>query len=376
MEIVREVRALANNDPPASSLGSSPAPTDSLAYGTIGPIRGLRANDMTRTIENYCDLIDNPLACVDFEDWNIDSGARTRVRNDVVEVHKRETRSLEAMYGVEDLKDAVRGKYWKLADMDGHRYPPARAVDNQSSSSLSDMAKKTAALEIAEDAEETEIKPSNAKMSDAFPGESMLGPPKDVGTETSPQRLRKEVEPLPKAPSGAEVSITRLTASPNRVNSEWLEAIDDMKSVSGNISQAEDPARQYLQSADPYHISQQTKLATAEILDNRAVKILDQETESREQMLEEMNRGAMLIPLLRSGISKRPDWGPISSAKHSLLGPSRHSPRLPAIPSAGGNAPSNATVPLFCSTHASRITYLSELCSHFFAFSTFISTST
>ena len=310
LENVREVRALANNDPPAASLRSSPAPTDSLAYGTIGPMRGLRANDMkTRTIGDYCDLIDNLLACVDFEDWSIDSEVRTRIRNDVVEVHKRETRSLEGIYGAEDLKDAMRGKYWKLADMDGYRYPPARAVDNQSSSSLSNMAKRTAALEIAKVAEKTKIKPSDAKRSDTCPGESILGAPKDVGTETSPQLLRKEVEPLRKAPSGAEVSVTRLSASPKRVNSERLEAIDSTNSVPGNRSQPDDPTRQHLQSADPYHNSQQTELATAETLDNSAVEILDQETESREEMLEEVNPGAMLIPLLQSEISKRPDWG-------------------------------------------------------------------
>ena len=309
LEIIKEFRALAKNGPPASPLRSSLSPTDSLACGTVGPMRVLPANDTkTRTIEHYCDLIDNLLRCVDFEDYNIDSEVRTRIRNDIVEVHKRETRYLEGRYKAEDLKDAMRGKYWKLADMDGERYPLARAMHNQSSSSLPNMA-KTAASEVAKVAETMMIKPSDVKTSNTCPGESIFGASKEVETETSPQLLRKRVEPFRKTPSGAEVSITRLSASPKRVNCEELEAIDSTKSVSGNCSQPDDPTRQHSQSADPYRKSQQTKLATAENLDDCAVKILDQETESREEMLEKVNPGAIVIPLLQSGISERPDWG-------------------------------------------------------------------
>ena len=232
LEILRELRALAKNDPPASPLRSFSAPTDPSACGTIGRMRVPRANDTkTRTIEHYCDLIDNLLAFVDFEDYCIDSDVRTRIRNDVVEVHKRETRSLEGRYGAENLKDAMRGKYWKLADMDGETYPLARAMYNQSSSSLSDMARMTTTSEIAKVAETTKIKPSDAKTSNACLGESNFGAPKEMGIETSPQLLEKEVEPLRKAPSGAEASITRLSASSKRVNSERPEAIDSTNSV-------------------------------------------------------------------------------------------------------------------------------------------------
>ena len=310
LEIVREVRALAKNGPPASPLRSSPAPTDSLACGTIGPMRVFRANDMkTRTIEHYCDLIDNLLGCVDFEDYRIDSEVRTRIRNDVVEVHKRETRYLEGIYGAEDLKDAMRGKSWRLADMDGERYQLARAMHNQSSSSLSELAEKTAASEVAKVAQTTETKPSDAKTSNTCPGDSIFGGPKEVATETSPQLLRKEVEPLRETPSGPEVSITRLCASPKRVNSERLEAIGSTKSVPGNRSQPDGATREHSEYADPYHKGQQRTIATAENLDSCAVKILDQETESREELLEEINPGTILIPLLQSGISKRPAWG-------------------------------------------------------------------
>ncbi len=310
LKIMREVRALAKDGPPASPLRSAPAPTDSLASGTMGPMRVLRANDMkTRTIEHYCDLIDNLLGCVDFEDYSIDNEVRTRIRNDVVEVHKRETRYLEGIYGAEDLKDAMRGKSWRLADMDGERYQLARAMHNQSSSSLSELAEKTAALEVAKVAQTTETKPSDAKTSITYPDDSIFGGPKEVGTETSPHLLRKEVEPLRETPSGPEVSITRLSASSKRVNSERLEAIDSTKSVPGNRSQADGATREHSECADPYHKGQQRKIATADNLDSCAVKILDQETESREDLLEEVNPGTMLIPLSQSGISKIPAWG-------------------------------------------------------------------
>ena len=309
LEIIKELKALAKDGPPASPLRISSSPTDLLACGTIRPMRALRAKDTkTRTIEHYCELIDNLLGCIDFEDYNIDSEVRTRIRNVVVEVHKRETRYLEGIYGAEVLKDAMRGKYWKLADMDGERYPLARAMHDKSSSSLPDMA-KSGASEVAKSAETMMITPSDAKKSNSCPGESIFGASKEVGTETSPQLLRKEVEPLREPPSGAEVSVTRLSASPKRGNCEEIEAFDSMKSVSENCSQPDEPTRQHLQSADPYHKSQQTKLATAEVRDDCVVKILDQETESREELLEKVNPGAMLIPLLQSEISERPDWG-------------------------------------------------------------------
>ena len=310
LDIVREVRALAKHDPPASPSRRSPAPTDSSSFGTIGPMRVLRANDMkTRTIEHYCDLIDNLLGCVDFEDYSIDSEVRTRIREDVVEVHKRETRYLEGIYGAEDLKDAMSGKAWKLADMEGEMYPLARAMNNQSLSSLSALAVKTAASEVAKFVETTETKPSDATTSNTCPGDSIFGGPKEVGTESASQLLSKEAYPLREAPSGPEVSITRLSASLNRVNSEWLEAIDSTKSVPGNRSQPDSATRELSECADPYQKGQQRKTATTENLDNCAVKILDQETESREEPLEEVDSETMLMTLSQSGISKRPAWG-------------------------------------------------------------------
>ncbi|KAK0510874.1 hypothetical protein JMJ35_006426 [Cladonia borealis] len=300
LEIVREVRALAKNGPPASPPRSSPAPTDSSSSGTIG---------------HYCDLIDNLLACVDFEDYSVDSEVRTRIRNDVVEVHKRETRYLAGIYGAEDLKDAMRGKSWKLADMEGESYPLTRAMRNQSLSSLSELAEKTAALEVVKVAETTETKPSDTKTSNTCPGDSISGGPKEVGTETSPQLLKKEANPLREAPSGPEVSITRLSAIPKRLSSERLEAVDSTKSVPGNRSHPDGATREHSECADTYHKGQQRKIATAEKLDNRAVKILDQDTEYSEELLEEVNSETILIPLSQPGISKRPARGGVGYVK-------------------------------------------------------------
>ena len=56
----------------------------------------------TRTIEHYCDLMDNLLACVSFEVYRINIESRKRIRHDTVEVHKRETSYLEGIYGAGD----------------------------------------------------------------------------------------------------------------------------------------------------------------------------------------------------------------------------------------------------------------------------------
>ena len=310
MEIAREVMALAKNGTPASPLRSSPIPTDSLACSTIGAMRVLPASDMkTRTIGHYCDLIDNLLRCVDFADYRIDSEVRIRIRNDIVEVHKRETRYLEGIYRAEYLKDAMRGKHWKLADMDRERYPLARAMHNLSSSSRSENAEKTAASEVAEVAEKTETKPLDAKTLNTCLGNSLFQGPKEVGTETSPQLLRKEVELLREEPSRLEVMITRSSASAKRVNSERIEAVDSTKSVPRNRSQPDGAACEHSVCAESYYRGQQRKIATAENLDSCSVKIFDPETESREELLEEVNTEMMLMPLLQSAISKRPVRG-------------------------------------------------------------------
>ena len=310
MEIAREVMALAKNGTPASPLRSSPIPTDSSACSTIGAMRVLPASDMkTRTIEHYCDLIDNLLGCVDFADYRIDSEVRTRIKNDIVEVHKRETRYLEGIYGAECLKDAMRGKHWKLADMDRERYPLARAMHNRSSSSLSENAEKTAASEVAEVAKTTETKPLDAKTLNTCCGNSLFQGPKEVGTETSPQLLRKEVEPLCEEPSRLEVMFTRSSASAKRVNSQRLEAVDSTKSVPRNRSQQDGATCKHSVCADSYYGNQQRRIPTAENLDSCVVKIFDQETESREELLEEVNTEMMLMPLFQSEISKRPVRG-------------------------------------------------------------------
>lgn len=306
LEIVREVRALANNDSPASPLRSSPAPTDSLAYSTIGHMRVLRANDMkTLTVEHHCGLIDNLLRCVDSEDYIIDSLVRTRIRDDVVEVHKRETRYLEVIYGAEDLKDAMRGKYWKLADMDGERCPLARAMYYQLSSSLSNNAQRTDAPEVTKNAETTEIKPSDAKTSGICLANSVFEGLEEARTEAAPQALRKEMELLGFEP---KVPVTRSSASATGVDSEPLDAIDRMNVLPTNRSQPDGATREHSECAVSYCRDQQRMIAAVENLDNCAVKILDQEIEPTEELLEEADIGTTSTPLLQSGISKRLAW--------------------------------------------------------------------
>ena len=265
LEIVREVRAVAERGLPASPLENSLVHTDSPSSCTIRPMRVLRANGMkTRTIEHYCDLMDNLIACVNFEDYSIDIESRRRIRNDLVAVHKRETRCLEGIYGAEDLKDAMTGKYWKLADMDGESYSLLGAMHNQSSCSLPELAEKTAALEIAKVAESTETKPWDTKMSNSSPEDSIFGGPKEVGTETSPQLLREEMDTFREAPSRPEVSVTRMSTSPKRLNSEGLEAIDRKKWIPGDGSQSDGGTRETSRCADPYDKGQPRKIATAD----------------------------------------------------------------------------------------------------------------
>ena len=307
LEIVREVMKLAKNGTPASPLRSSPAPIGLLACGTVGPIWVPRANDMkTQIIEHYCDLIGNLLRCVDSEDYGIDSAVRTRIRDDVVEVHKRETRYLKDIYGAEDLKDAMRGKYWKLADMDGQRCPLARAIYYQSSSSLSDNAQRTDPPEVAKFAETTETKPPDAKTLGICLDNSVFEGLEEARTEASPQALRKEMKLLR---FGPEVPVARSSASATKVDSEPLDAIDRTNVFPKNRSQPDDATREQSECAVSYCRDQQRNIATVENLDNCAVKILDQETEPTEELLEEADIGRTSTPLLHSGISKRLAWG-------------------------------------------------------------------
>ena len=145
-------------------------------------------------------------------------------------------------------------------------------------------------------------------MPNTSPGDSIFGGPKELGTETAPRLLREEVELFREAPSGPEVTIIRTGTSPKRLNSERPEAIDRKKWVPGNRSQSDGATRELSKCADPYDKGQQGKIARGVNADSCAVKILDQGTETREELPEEVNPETML-PLLQSGVSKRPAWG-------------------------------------------------------------------
>ena len=305
-EILREVRALANNDPPASPVRSSPAPTDSLAYSTIGNMRVLRANDMKiLTVEHYCDLIDNLLRRIESEDYTIDGVVRTRIRDDVVEVHKRETRYLAVIYGTEDLKDAMRDKYWKLADMDDVKGSLARAMYSQSSSSLSEDIQRTDTPKVAKIGETTAIKPSGAKALGSCLSNSVFEELEEMGAGASPQLLRKGLDLLRSEP---EVPITRSSASATEVDSRPLEAIDRTNVLPTERLQPDDATHEDSESAVSCCGDQQSNIAAVENLDACAVKILDQEIEPTEELLEEVDIGTTSTPLLQSGLSKRLVW--------------------------------------------------------------------
>ena len=211
----------------------------------------------------------------------------------------------EGIYGAEDLKDAMRGKYWKLADMDGERCPLARAMYYQSSSSLSDNAQRTDAPEVTKNAETTKIKPSDAKTSGICLDNSVFEGLEEARIEAAPQALRKEMKLLGFEP---KVPITRSSASATEVDSEPLDAIDRMNVLPTNRSQPDGATREHSECAVLYCRDQQRNIATVENLDNCAVKILDQETEPTEELLEEADIGMTSTPLLQSGISKRLAW--------------------------------------------------------------------
>ena len=105
-----------------------------------------------------------------------------------------------------------------------------------------------------------------------------------------------------------KIPITRSSASAMEVDSEPLDAIDRMNVLPTNHSQPDGATREHSECAVSYCRDQQRNNATVENLDNCAVKILDQETEPTEDLLEEADIGTTSTTLLQSGISKRLAW--------------------------------------------------------------------
>ena len=68
-------------------------------------------------VDDYCLLIQRLIAEVEAEKYGIGHGISRRIRDDVIHIHKRETRLLRAIYGHDELKDRMPESSWKLAEM-------------------------------------------------------------------------------------------------------------------------------------------------------------------------------------------------------------------------------------------------------------------
>ena len=68
-------------------------------------------------VDEYCLLIQRLITEVEAEKYGIGHGISRRIRDDVIHIHKRETRLLRAIYGHNELKDRMPESSWKLAEM-------------------------------------------------------------------------------------------------------------------------------------------------------------------------------------------------------------------------------------------------------------------
>ena len=68
-------------------------------------------------VDEYCLLIQRLINEVEAEKYGIGHGMSRRIRDDVIHIHKRETRLLRAIYGHNELKDRMPESSWKLAEM-------------------------------------------------------------------------------------------------------------------------------------------------------------------------------------------------------------------------------------------------------------------
>ena len=68
-------------------------------------------------VDDYCLLIQRLITEVEAEKYAIGHGMSRRIRDDVIRIHKRETRLLRAIYGHNELKDRMPESFWKLAEM-------------------------------------------------------------------------------------------------------------------------------------------------------------------------------------------------------------------------------------------------------------------
>ena len=68
-------------------------------------------------VDQYCLLIQRLIAEVEAKKYAIGHGMSRRIRDDVIHIHKRETRLLRAIYGHDELENRMLESSWKLAGM-------------------------------------------------------------------------------------------------------------------------------------------------------------------------------------------------------------------------------------------------------------------
>ena len=76
-------------------------------------------------LSHYSHLINTLLEEVDIVQNRIDAELRTRLWNDIVHTHRRETTAMKRIYGYEHLQKAMRGKAWDLVRTDLEANDPA-----------------------------------------------------------------------------------------------------------------------------------------------------------------------------------------------------------------------------------------------------------
>ena len=93
---------------------------------------------VNRNIMSYCNLISKLLAEVDLARDGADENIVSRVRQDVVQTHKRESRSLQKVYGYSKLKNSMRSDVLRLANLDSDNQlsHEAKRVEHQGNRSI------------------------------------------------------------------------------------------------------------------------------------------------------------------------------------------------------------------------------------------------
>ena len=77
------------------------------------------ADPETALLDNYCLLIRRLIGEVEDEGYRIGRDMRCRIRDSVIQVHKRETQLLRAIYGHTELKGKMSESSWRLAEIAG-----------------------------------------------------------------------------------------------------------------------------------------------------------------------------------------------------------------------------------------------------------------